>query len=250
MEPKKRIIIAPDSPGPDDIKEMLEAKVLEVFDGDGFLADVWHPLRGEWIHRVPFRFAFIDAPEMQQPLGVEAKEFLHETIVGKTLRLDLIGKQSTGYMPIDSYKRFLCMAYLTEDIQIGEVEYFMNGKCDVGVVKSARPVERNVELEMIINGLAWVVEQYAFDREQEYLAAQEDAWRDRRGIWTMDDPEPPWKFKQKQKRRRKATERQPSLFVAPCQAEGCDGRLVERMGSRGTFLGCSNFPRCRFTRSS
>lgn len=92
MEPKKRII-APDSPGPDDIKEMLEAKVLEVFDGDGFLADIWHPIRGEWIHRVPFRFAFIDAPEMQQPFGDEAKEFLHQTIVGKVLRLDLVGKQ-------------------------------------------------------------------------------------------------------------------------------------------------------------
>lgn len=104
------------------------------------------------------------------------------------------------------------MGYLTEEMPTGQIQYFMNGKCEAGVVARARPVTRNVELEVIINGWAWVTEQYAFDREEEYFAAQEDAWRERRGLWAMDNPEPPWRFKQKEKRRRKAAERQPSLF--------------------------------------
>jgi endonuclease YncB( thermonuclease family) len=249
MEPSRRYIIAPDNPEPDDMTGMLEANVIEVFDGDGFMAEVWHPLRGEGIKRIPFRFAFIDAPEMQQSSGVEAREFLHELIGGKTLSLDLIGKESTSYAPIDQYRRMLCVAYLTEEVQAGEIAYFLDGKCDVRTAKRPRIVTRNVELEAIINGWAWVTQQYAFDREAEYFAAQDDAWRGRRGLWAEDDPEPPWAFKQRQKRQRKAAEGQPGLFETQCPTKGCDGRLVERTGARGTFLGCSNFPRCRFSRS-
>ncbi len=249
MDWTRDFILAPETPDSDDLKEMLQAKVVEVFDGDGFLAQVWHPQRGEWIKRVPFRFAFIDAPEMQQPQGIEAREFLQELIGERELRLDLIGKESTGYKPIDQYSRALCMAYLTEEVQAGEIAFFRERKCTTGVAKRPRVVTRNVELEMIINGWAWVTQQYAFDREEDYFAAQDDAWQNRRGLWAQDDPEPPWSFKQKQKRRRKAAEGQPSLFEAPCPTGGCDGRLVERMGARGAFLGCSNFPRCRFSRN-
>lgn len=249
MEQSRHFIIAPETPGRDELKEMLQAKVVEVFDGDGFLAEVWHPLREEWIKRVPFRFAFIDAPEMQQPLGIEARDFLQELIGQRELRLDLIGKESTGYRPIDQYRRALCMAYLTEEVEAGEIAYFIDGKCTTGVAKRPRVVTRNVELEIIINGWAWVTQQYAFDREEDYFAAQDDAWQNRRGLWVQDDPEPPWSFKQKQKRGREASGGQRSFFEAPCPKEGCDGRLVERMSAQGAFLGCSNFPRCRFSRN-
>jgi endonuclease YncB( thermonuclease family) len=205
-------IIAPDAPEPEDVRDLLEAEVTTVFDGDGFLAKLWQPLRGTWLERVPFRFAFIDAPEMQQPFGREAQDFLHQTILGKNLKLSLIGKQSTGYMPIDGYRRLLCVGFLTEEMQSGEVRYFRQGKCDAGVVKKARPVTRNIELEMIVNGWAWVTRQYAFDREDEYFAAQEDAQRERRGLWAIGNPEPPWRFKRREKRRRLAAEQQASLF--------------------------------------
>jgi endonuclease YncB( thermonuclease family) len=159
----------PDPPEPDELEELLEAEVRRVFDGDGFLAAVWDPQRRQWVDRVPFRFAFIDAPEMEQAFGPEAKEFLHKAINGKKLKLALIGKQSTGYRPLDHYQRLLCVAYLTEEVRPGAVEYFLDGKFDTGVVKSARDVTRNVELEMIINGWAWVTRHYASDREEEYL---------------------------------------------------------------------------------
>ena len=249
MPAENRFIIAPDKLGPDDLPDMFEAKVTRVFDGDGFLADVLHPRTAEWIERISFRLAFIDAPEMEQPLGPEAQAFLHRSITGRTLRLDPIGKESSGYMPIDPYKRMLCMAYLTEEVEAGETEYFLDGKCRAGVVKTTRLVTRNVELEMVINGWAWVLQQYAFDREEEYFAAQENARHARRGLWAMDDPEPPWRFKQRHRRKRKAANQQASLFVERCQANGCNGRLVERAGPSGRFLGCSNFPQCRFSRA-
>ncbi len=206
------MIIVPDEPPPAHPDEVLNVVVGKVFDGDGFLAKVWYPLREIWIERVPFRFAFIDAPEMEQPFGQESKEFLTNLIARKTLRLEPIGKESKGYSPIDAYKRMLCMAFLTDEMKVGKIEYYLNGKCSAGSVKKARPVTRNIELEMIVNGWAWVIERYAFDREEEYFAAQEDAQRNRRGLWVMDNPEPPWKFKQRQARRKKKSEGQGSLL--------------------------------------
>ena len=89
------MIIVPDDPGPAGPDEVLKAAVRKVFDGDGFLANVWHPYRESWVERVPFRFAFIDAPEMEQPFGPEAKDFLVDLIANKELRLDPVGKEST-----------------------------------------------------------------------------------------------------------------------------------------------------------
>ena len=206
------MIIAPDDPGLATPEEVLKAIVVKVFDGDGFLANVWHPFREIWVKRVPFRFAFIDAPEMEQPFGPESQDLLSGLIAGRTLRLDLIGKESTGGMPIDQYKRMLCMGFLTGQMEAGRIDYYLNGKCGVVSVKRARLVTRNVELEMVVNGWAWVLEQYSFDREDEYFAAQHDAQQNRRGLWAADQPEPPWKFKQRQKRRKRAAERQGRLI--------------------------------------
>lgn len=205
-------IIVPEAPHPDDMPGVLKAEVRKLFDGDGFLAKVWHPVRETWVDRVPCRFAFIDAPEMQQPFGAEAKAFLEQLIAKRVLQLAPILKESAGYLPIDSYKRMLCMGYLTEEMPVGEIQYFRDGRCETGIVKRARLVTRNIELEMIVNGWAWVTRQYAFDHEESYFAAEADACSQRRGLWAIDNPEPPWRFKQREKRRRLAAERQPSLF--------------------------------------
>ncbi|MBY0620252.1 thermonuclease family protein [Sphingomonas ursincola] len=206
------MIIVPDDPGSAGQDEVLKASVLKVFDGDGFLANVWHPFRETWVERIPFRFAFIDAPEMGQPCGPEARDFLAGLIAGKELRLDPVGKESTGYMPIDPYKRLLCVGFLTEQMEAGRIDYYHQGKCGSGLVKRPRPVTRNIELEMIVNGWAWVVEQYSFEREDEYFEAQEDARENRRGLWQMEDPEAPWSFKRRQRQQRKSAEAQGKLL--------------------------------------
>ena len=187
-------------------------EVLKVFDGDGFLARVWDPHRKEWAGRIPFRLAFIDAPEIEQPFGNEAMKFLSSLISGKELRLGLIGKESTGGIPIDQYKRVLCVAYLTEQLPAGRVDYYIDGKCGAGSIKAPRSIARNIELEMIVNGWAWVVRQYAFEQEQVYFEAEENARQNRRGLWIVDSPEPPWVFKRKQRQRRKRDHGQSNLF--------------------------------------
>lgn len=207
-----RLFIAPATLNPNDHESAIKANVSKVFDGDGFLAEVWHPIRKRWIDRVPFRFAFIDAPEMAQLHGQESKHFLRELILGKSLNLLPIGKESTGGVPIDPYKRILCMGYLTEKVGPGPISYYYNGACKSGNALFSRTVTRNVEIEMIVNGWAWVVEQYAFEYEEEYFKAQEDAWRNQRGLWAVDAPEPPWEFKRKVKRQKRKGERAPDLF--------------------------------------
>lgn len=202
------MIIVPDNPTPAAPDEVFKASVGKVFDGDGFLASVWHPERDVWVPRIPFRFAFIDAPEMDQPYGHASREFLESLIGGKVLRLHPIGKESTGGIPIDQYKRILCMGFLTEQMERGRIEYYINGFCNAGSVNKVRPATRNIELEMVVNGWAWVVERYSFDREAEYFAAQDDARCHRRGLWALDNPEPPWNFKRRQQRRKRASEGQ------------------------------------------
>lgn len=63
----------------------------------------------------------------------------------------------------------LCMGYLTEKMPVSTVDYSLDGQCSSGTAGYSRAVTRNVELKMIVNGLAWVVEQYAFDREDDYF---------------------------------------------------------------------------------
>jgi micrococcal nuclease len=206
------LFIAPTTLSSIDLESTIKAKVSKVFDGDGFLAEVWHPIRNQWIARVPFRFAFIDAPEMAQLHGLESKNFLQELIMGRNLDLLPIGKESTGGVPIDPYKRVLCMGFLTEETEPGLISYYHNGECASGTAKFSRIVTRNIEIEMIVNGWAWAVEQYTFEYEAEYFKAQEDAWRNRRGLWSTDEPEPPWDFKRKAKRQKQMNERGPDLF--------------------------------------
>lgn len=194
------MIIVPDEPDEAAPEDTLRARVQKVFDGDGFLAKVWHPVRQSWVERIPFRFAFIDAPEMDQPFGSEARDYLVNLIAGKELRLDPIGKESKGYLPFDDYKRLLCMAFITEPLSPGAISYFVDGKVGRGTSRRERTVTRNVELEMILNGWAWVTVQYDFDRQEQYLQAQEDAKGARRGLWSAENPEAPWTFKRRQRR--------------------------------------------------
>ncbi len=202
-------IIAPENL---DDTETLDVKVTRVFDGDGFLAKVWHPVRQAWVESVSFRLAFIDAPEMDQRFGEEARNVLEWLICGKKLQVVPIVKEFTPDSPLDQYKRLLCMAYLTEEMPVGRKHYYLDGECKDGVAKRARLITRNIELELIINGWAWVVRQYAFDHEEKYFEAQDDAKRMRRGLWAARKPEPPWRFKQRQKRWRDANIGQSSIF--------------------------------------
>jgi len=48
-------------------------------------------------------------------------------------------------------------------------------------------------------------------------------------------------------RRRQGKKRRSTSIERSCPQPGCDGHLVERNGRFGNFLGCTNYPRCRYT---
>jgi endonuclease YncB( thermonuclease family) len=204
----------------------IEVPVLKVFDGDGFLTKI--ALRQ--LTRNPndpaevdaIRFGFIDAPELEQRGGREARDFLTALIGGRNVWIDILLKMDTG-KSVDRYGRVVAVAYLGDRYPA---------------------LTRNIEIEMLLNGWAWVLERFGPD--EIYFEALDVAQRNKRGIWAYKDNVPPWTFKGKNYRRPPAQKSKP---VAKCSAAGCVGSLVKRNGKFGVFYGCSNYPNCTYSRS-
>jgi micrococcal nuclease len=128
--------------------------------------------------KVKVRLYGIDAPETEkgnrrtggvrkpgQPYGEEALRALSDKVMGKQVRLDV--------MDIDEYKRAVCI------VNLGE---------------------RNINLEMVVEGWAWAYRQY-LDRPYAsgYIRAEEQARAARRGLWVQSNPQPPWEFRKVQR---------------------------------------------------
>lgn len=232
--------------------ETLAVPVLRVFDGDGFLTRIAVPGRSAEIE-VSIRLGFIDAPEMDQPGGHEARDFLHSLIGGQWVELVILTKMDTGGI-VDRHGRVVAIPYLKHMPDPRPTGSSLLSTVLHRIVAGGN-AWRNVELEMVLNGWAWVLERYGPD--ERYLEALDDARRHKRGIWALADNVHPWEFKKQKyrsKRLGRASSQRPSFFSQPtskdmCPAAGCGGRLVERNGRFGTFFGCSNFPKCRCSRS-
>jgi endonuclease YncB( thermonuclease family) len=194
----------------------IKVPVLEVFDGDGFRTKIaLCQLTGNPEHHPEkeaiIRCAFIDAPELEQRGGCEARQFLTALIGGRKVWLDIRMKMDTG-KSVDQYGRIVAVPYLGD---------------------------RNIEIDMVLNGWAWVIEKYGPD--EIYFEALEVAQRNKRGIWAYEDNVHPWTFK-----RQKCIDRRSSAKTAEkCPAEGCVGSLVKRNGKFSVFYGCSSYPNCR-----
>lgn len=218
------MLVAPEDPG----TETLRVPVIKVFDGDGFLTRIWNARRNSECD-VVVRFGFTDAPELEQPGGMEAKAYLDSLIRNRWIDLVVLLKMDTGGI-IDRHGRVVCVPYLRQE----------------------GAATRNIELEMVLNGWAWVLDRYEPDKH--YFDALEDAKRHRRGIWAFDNNVHPWDFKRQKYRDRKvrpAAATQPTLFSqhSKCPIDGCSGNLVKRNGRFGSFLGCSTYPSCRYSSS-
>lgn len=238
----------PEEPG----TETLRVPVLRVFDGDGFLTRL--PVaQSSSYYEVAVRFGFIDAPEIDQRGGLQARDFLHHLIADKWIDLVLLMKMDTGRI-IDRHRRIVAVPYLKQCRGPEERPASSILRRVMKALFDSSEIWRNVELEMVLNGWAWVLDRYQPDAR--YFEALEDAQRQRRGIWAWDDNIHPWEFKkQKHARRREhehvAQKRQQLLrrSEAPlrCPEKGCEGNLVQRSGRYGAFYGCSKYPRCRYS---
>ena len=107
------------------------------------------------------RLSAIDAPEMKQRSGKESKKFLYDFIYKKKIKFHKLG--------IDRFGRFLGIIYLNN---------------------------KDVNLEMVLNGHAWVYRKYLRTIPKKYRnlykSAEKDAKNSKIGLWKNTDVQPPW----------------------------------------------------------
>lgn len=103
------------------------------------------------------RMVDIDAPEMNQPYGVQAADRLAELVLGKYVTL-----KSSG---TDQYGRGL------ETVFIGETD---------------------INLQLVKEGLAW---RYYTCKDKAYAAAEKDAKSAKRGLWKDATPVNPYQWR-------------------------------------------------------
>lgn len=134
---------------------LLICLVVGISDGDTLTARCEVP-RGMQTFKV--RLTEIDAPEKAQPFGSRSKQTLSNLCFKKPALL-----QSQG---TDRYGRLLARV-----------------ECD-GVDANA---------SMVALGMAWVYDEYVTD--ETLYQHQEEAQADRRGLWSRNDPVPPWEWR-------------------------------------------------------
>ena len=106
------------------------------------------------------RLEHIDTPEKKQAFGQDAKKALSDLIFGKLVMV-AVSKQ-------DRYKR-----------HIGTIHIHDN----------------NINLKMVELGFAWHYKKYSKDKA--FADAEINAKKASLGLWNMENPVPPWKFRKK-----------------------------------------------------
>jgi endonuclease YncB( thermonuclease family) len=107
-------------------------------------------------HRI--RLAEIDAPESRQDFGQRAKQALSDLCFGKSAKVNFGNTDQYGR----TVSRVTC-----------------NGV--------------DVQAHMVANGMAWVYERYAQDKNLHVL--QRQAQERRLGLWSHPNPIPPWEWR-------------------------------------------------------
>lgn len=139
----------------------FEARVVRVSDGDSLRVLVNN-------QEVPLRLEGIDAPERGQPWWRNSRQVLASLVAGRNVHVTISSH--------DRYGRAIAL---------------------VRVQGQAGP--RNVNLEMVASGSAWVYR--AYSRDPAKLAAEADARRAGRGLWSLPESQrlPPWDYRRQQR---------------------------------------------------
>jgi len=141
--------------------QLINGMVRKVFDGDTLLVVT----RQEG--QIKVRLYGIDAPETRkpdrigQPYGEQAKRVLKYKLLGREVQLEV--------RELDQYNRV------------------------VAVVRRGR---RDVNAEMVAEGLAWAYRRYLEGPyASQYIQLEERARRLHQGLWRQFNPQPPWEFR-------------------------------------------------------
>lgn len=130
--------------------------------------------------KLKVRLYGIDAPEAEkgnkksgkiskqgQPFGDNAYKALDEMVSGKYVRIEV--------MAIDRFKRTVGIVWTTE---------------------------KNINQEMLKYGWAWANrQQLERPYASEYILLEEQAKKERRGLWEQGNPQPPWEYRKSPKKR-------------------------------------------------
>lgn len=113
--------------------------------------------------QLKFRVWGIDAPEKKQAFGTKSKEHLSSLIFGKTITVD-VQKQ-------DGWGRYIAYVFT--------------------------PDNKDVGTEMLTAGMAWQFIEY--DQSEKYRAAELQARKSKKGLWSDSHRIAPWEFRKKKK---------------------------------------------------
>lgn len=135
--------------------DVAAERVERVIDGDSIVVS-------SGAHEFEVRIADVDAPELDQPGGEEAKTALEELVAAREVHVGIVGG--------DQYRRVIADVYVDG---------------------------RNVAAELVARGHAWVRRQYA---PASRLIDLEDAAREAQiGLWTNPEPVPPWIWRKRKR---------------------------------------------------
>ncbi len=141
----------------------LVVQVVRVIDGDTLEVEVrYGRSRG---HRYRVRLFAIDAPEMAQPLGRTARDYLTQRIAGATCRMRV--------MDMDRYRRVVAVVY-------------------------RHRFRHSVNLDMVRAGYAYYYARYG--TLSGLQQAENQARHRRRGVWRRAGQTPPWQYRQGRRR--------------------------------------------------
>lgn len=133
----------------------LAGKVLSVIDGN--------TVEFQTAENEIFKFVLsgIDAPELSQEFGEEAKEFLEKLVAGEDAVITIEGKDRLGN-------------------RVGTLKY---GK------------DKDPRLILLEKGLVWTAEK---NPKPEFEILKEAAKSHEKGLWEQPNPTPPWTYRRQQ----------------------------------------------------
>ena len=141
----------------------VEGVVTKVTDGDSILVTATNG------KKMNIRLYGVDAPEVgkpEQPYGKNAQRALEEMVANKHVRLEIMAVNK--------------------------------GKSTVAIVWT---VENIVNKEMLKHGWAWAYrKELESSYASEYIDLEDQARKERRGLWEESNPQPPWEFSKQQKK--------------------------------------------------
>ena len=130
------------------------AELVRVIDGDTFIAK-------EKGKELKCRMAYIDAPELKQPYGLEIKEYLENQLSLYDFDLEILSR--------DFYGRSLVVVH--------------HGAL-------------NINRWMVIRGRAWIYKNKKLPKEFQEIAQKEKV-----GLWQEDSPVSPWEWRKARKKK-------------------------------------------------